>query len=173
MNFFFVLILTCITASITIEAHGPFVCHPPNHYCAKNGQQFTCCSARQNCAQGTCCSAGHPINSKGTCCSQAGSCGKVCCDDQAGPFTTPVCANTKSGSCCLRVNVDTNGICCPLGYVNCDGKCCGGSCSCGVCAQTLAGCKAQRFISNCSPQSPCPYSGKLECVAVCCHLALE
>jgi hypothetical protein len=37
MNFFFVLILTCITASITIEAHGPFLCHPPNHYCSKNG----------------------------------------------------------------------------------------------------------------------------------------
>jgi hypothetical protein len=34
-----------MTASITIKAHGPFVCHPPNHYCGKNSQQFTCCGA--------------------------------------------------------------------------------------------------------------------------------
>jgi hypothetical protein len=47
MNLFFVLILTCITVSITIEAHGPFRCHPPNHYCSKTGQQFTCCSAKR------------------------------------------------------------------------------------------------------------------------------
>ena len=46
VNLFFVLILTCITVSITIEAHGPFRCHPPNHYCSKTGQQFTCCSAK-------------------------------------------------------------------------------------------------------------------------------
>ncbi|KIM76812.1 hypothetical protein PILCRDRAFT_91442 [Piloderma croceum F 1598] len=173
MNFFFVLILTCITASMTIEAHGPILCHPPNHYCSKTGKQFTCCSAKQICAQGTCCASGTPVNNKGTCCSQAGSCGKVCCDDQGGPLFTPVCANAKSGLCCLRGNVDTNGICCPSGNVNCNGKCCGGSCSGGVCVQTLAGCKAQGFVSNCSPKSPCPDSGRLECVAGCCHQAPE
>jgi hypothetical protein len=67
--------------------------------------------------------------------------------------------------CCLRGYVDTNGICCPSGYVNCNGTCCGGSCSGGVCMQTLAGCKAQGFVSNCSPQLSCPDSGRLECVA--------
>ena len=168
MNFFFLLILTCITASITIEAHGPILCHPPTHFCGKNNHQYTCCSAKQECAQEACCKAGIPINSKGQCCSQAGSCGKVCCDDEGSSFVTSICANAKSGLCCAKGEVDTSGICCPPSNVECNGKCCGGSCSGGECVQTLAECKAQGFVSNCSANSPCPNS-RLACIAGCCH----
>jgi len=173
MKFFVLLVLSCVTVLIAVDAHGPFLCHPPSHYCGKTIHQYTCCSAKQPCAQGTCCATDGPINIKGACCSRAGSCGKVCCDDQAeGLLSKPICANAKTGLCCSPGEADTKGICCSPGNVNCKGQCCGGSCSGGGCTLTSEECKAQGFISNCSPQLPCPDSdiGKYECNGGCCHL---
>jgi hypothetical protein len=36
-------------------------------------------------------------------------------------------------NCCNSAEVCVNGICCPPGYINCNGKCCGGTCTNGIC----------------------------------------
>src|SRR5271157_3843161 len=36
-------------------------------------------------------------------------------------------------NCCNSAEVCVNGICCPPGYINCNGKCCGGTCNNGIC----------------------------------------
>jgi len=35
--------------------------------------------------------------------------------------------------CCDSQQVCVKGLCCPVGYVNCNGKCCGGTCTNGMC----------------------------------------
>jgi hypothetical protein len=142
-------------------------CNPPANFCWHVDGVPTCCTELGLCGN-TCCTDGAICLSEtmggGLCCQPNNTCGaSVCC----GLYHT--CANPTTGLCCFAgVAVDVDGICCPPDMINCQGSCCGGTCTSSGCTYTNPQCAAIGAFQACDGEGKCPV--EYSCSNGCCFI---